>query len=67
MLTAREHEVLLLIARGLSNHEIAIELHIAEVTVKTHVAAVLSKMGLRNRIAAAIYAHEHGLLDHPGL
>lgn len=62
-LTPRENEALLLVAQGMSNAEIADELHIGEVTVKTHVAAVLSKLGLRNRIAAAIYAHEHHLVD----
>jgi DNA-binding NarL/FixJ family response regulator len=61
-LTPRENEVLLLVADGRSNAEIATELHIAEVTVKTHVTGVLTKLGLRNRVAAAIYAHEHGLV-----
>jgi len=58
-LTQRENEVLLLVAKGQSNAEIAAALGIGEVTVKTHVAGVLTKLGLRNRIAAAIYAHEH--------
>lgn len=62
-LTGRENEVLLLVARGHSNAEIAAALGIGEVTVKTHVTGVLTKLGLRNRIAAAIYAHEHHLLD----
>ncbi|MBF4603245.1 isocitrate lyase/phosphoenolpyruvate mutase family protein [Curtobacterium sp. VKM Ac-2884] len=48
-------------AKGQSNAEIAAALGIGEVTVKTHVAGVLTKLGLRNRIAAAIYAHEHHL------
>ncbi|ROQ16640.1 LuxR family two component transcriptional regulator [Curtobacterium sp. PhB172] len=60
-LTQRENEVLLLVAKGQSNAEIAAALGIGEVTVKTHVAGVLTKLGLRNRIAAAIYAHEHHL------
>jgi len=60
-LTQRENEVLLLVAKGHSNAEIAATLGIGEVTVKTHVARVLTKLGLRNRIAAAIYAHEHHL------
>jgi len=60
-LTPRENEVLLLVAKGRSNAEIAEALGIGEVTVKTHVAGVLTKLGLRNRIAAAIYAHEHHL------
>ncbi len=62
-LTPRENDVLLLVAAGLSNAEIADELHIAEVTVKTHVTGVLTKLGLRNRIAAAIYAHENRLIE----
>lgn len=61
-LTGRENDVLLRIAQGASNAEIAAELQIGEVTVKTHAAAVLAKLGLRNRIAAAIYAHEHGFV-----
>ncbi|MFB9904561.1 response regulator [Allokutzneria oryzae] len=61
-LTPREHEVLLQLARGLSNAEIARELWIEEGTVKTHVVRVLSKLGLRTRVHAVIYAHEHGIL-----
>ena len=60
-LTSRELEVLALIGRGMSNAEIAQELFIGETTVKTHVARVLMKLRLRDRVQAAIVAHEAGL------
>ena len=62
ILSAREREVLLLLAEGLSNVEIADQLGIAVNTVRNHVRSILEKLGLRNRVQAAVYAVRCGLL-----
>jgi DNA-binding NarL/FixJ family response regulator len=64
-LTEREREVLGLVASGLSNHEIAGQLYVTDGTVKTHVARILAKLGLRDRVQVVVFAYERGIIE-PG-
>ena len=65
-LTGRELEVLALIGRGKTNGEIAAELFVSEGTVKTHVNHVFTKLRLRDRAAAVVFAFDHGLVERSG-
>jgi DNA-binding NarL/FixJ family response regulator len=64
-LTEREHEVLRMVARGATNSEIAAELYLAETTVKTHIGNIFTKLGVRDRAAAIVFAYDHGVVT-PG-
>jgi DNA-binding NarL/FixJ family response regulator len=66
LLTEREHEVLRLMARGATNAEIAEALAVAEATVKSHVGSVFTKLDVRDRAAAIVYAYDHGVVN-PGV
>ena len=65
LLTDREHDVLRLMARGATNPEIARTLSVAEATVKTHVGSIFTKLGVRDRAAAIVFAYDHGVVK-PG-
>jgi DNA-binding NarL/FixJ family response regulator len=65
LLTDREHDVLRLMARGATNVEIAATLYVAEATVKTHVGSIFTKLGVRDRAAAIVFAYNHGVVS-PG-
>ncbi len=61
-LTDREHDVLIHMARGATNNEIASALFVSEATVKSHIGAIFAKLGARDRAAAIVFAYDHGLV-----
>jgi DNA-binding NarL/FixJ family response regulator len=62
LLTDREHDVLRLMARGATNAEIAASLHVAEATVKSHIGSIFTKLEVRDRAAAIVFAYDHGVV-----
>jgi DNA-binding NarL/FixJ family response regulator len=62
LLTEREHDVLRLMSRGATNAEIAASLYVAEATVKTHIGSIFSKLDVRDRAAAIVFAYDHGVV-----
>lgn len=62
-LSERETEVLRLVARGASNREIAVSLHVSEATVKSHIGSIFAKLGVRDRAAAIVFAYDHGVVS----
>lgn len=65
LLTEREHDVLRRIARGATNAEVAASLYVSEATVKSHIGSIFTKLGVRDRAAAIVYAYDHGIVT-PG-
>jgi DNA-binding NarL/FixJ family response regulator len=65
-LTAREHDVLRLIAAGATNAELAEKLHVSSGTVKSHIGSIFTKLAVRDRAAAIVYAYQHGIASPPG-
>jgi DNA-binding NarL/FixJ family response regulator len=66
LLTTREHEILLLLAQGMSNEEIARSLVVEVSTVKSHLARMMPKLGVRSRLHAAVWAYQNGVVDTRG-
>jgi DNA-binding NarL/FixJ family response regulator len=65
ILSEREHEVVRLVAAGMSNAEIAASLYLSEATIKSHITRILARLGLRDRVQVAVYAYENGIV-RPG-